>query len=124
MCVKMAAMPSRTAIVTGAARGIGAAIAKRLANDGHRVAILDLRETDTVEAVEAIKRDGGTMIGLGADVSDSTAVNAAVTRIALELGPPTILVNNAGILRDNLLFKMTDDDWDAVMRVHLRGRFS
>lgn len=119
----MAPMSSRTAIVTGAARGIGAAIAKRLAEDGHRVAILDLREADTTEAVDAIASDGGTAIGVGADVSDSAAVDAAVTRVALELGPPTILVNNAGILRDNLLFKMTDDDWDAVMRVHLRGAF-
>ena len=123
MCAKMVAMHSRTAIVTGAARGIGAAIAKRLASDGHRVAILDLREADTVDAVEAITSDGGTAIGIGADVADSAAVDAAVTRVTLELGPPTILVNNAGILRDNLLFKMTDDDWDAVMRVHLRGAF-
>lgn len=119
----MAAMHSRTAIVTGGARGIGAAIAKRLASDGHRVAVLDLREADTMDAVDAITQAGGTAIGVGADVSDSAAVDAAMTQIALELGAPTILVNNAGILRDNLLFKMTDDDWDAVMGVHLRGAF-
>lgn len=113
----------RTAIVTGGARGIGAAIAQRLAADGRRVAVIDLHEADTASAVEAIQASGGEAIGIGADVSDSGAVKAAVERVAEELGAPTILVNNAGILRDNLLFKMSDDDWDAVMNVHLRGAF-
>lgn len=118
-----APLDQRTAVVTGAARGIGAAIAARLAADGHRVAVLDLREEDTAATVEAINNSGGKAVGVGADVSDADAVAAAVGRIAAELGPPTILVNNAGILRDNLLFKMTDTDWDAVMGVHLRGAF-
>jgi 3-oxoacyl-[acyl-carrier protein] reductase len=113
----------RTAIVTGAARGIGAAIAARLAADGHRVAVVDLREGDTVSTVEEIRAAGGEAVGIGADVVDSSAVEAAVERVVAELGPPTILVNNAGILRDNLLFKMTDDDWDSVIGVHLRGAF-
>ncbi|MDK1359462.1 3-oxoacyl-ACP reductase FabG [Arthrobacter sp. zg-Y1219] len=113
----------RTAVVTGAGRGIGAAIASRLAADGHRVAVLDLREEDTAGTVEAINNSGGKTVGVGADVSDAAAVDSAVARIAEELGAPTILVNNAGILRDNLLFKMTDTDWDAVMSVHLRGAF-
>ena len=113
----------RTAIVTGAGRGIGAAIAKRLAGDGNNVAVIDLREEDTADTVAAIKEAGGDAIGVGADVSSSDAVSAAVERIAKELGEPTILVNNAGILRDNLIFKMTDDDWDAVIGVHLRGMF-
>ncbi|MCC9196064.1 3-oxoacyl-ACP reductase FabG [Arthrobacter sp. zg-Y820] len=113
----------RTAVVTGAGRGIGAAIASRLAADGHRVAVLDLREEDTAGTVEAINNSGGKAVGVGADVSDAAAVDSAVARIAEELGAPTILVNNAGILRDNLLFKMTDTDWDAVMSVHLRGAF-
>jgi 3-oxoacyl-[acyl-carrier protein] reductase len=116
-------MHSRTAIVTGAARGIGAAIAIRLAEDGHGVAVLDLVEADAHATVESIRRRGGTAIGIGADVADSAAVDSVVRRVARELGPPTVLVNNAGILRDNLLFKMTDDDWDAVLRVHLRGAF-
>ena len=113
----------RTAIVTGAGRGIGAAIALRLAKDGNRVGVIDLREDDTKDTVEAIRAAGGEAIGVGADVANTDAVATAVKRIADELGAPTILINNAGILRDNLIFKMTDDDWDAVIGVHLRGAF-
>jgi 3-oxoacyl-[acyl-carrier protein] reductase len=112
-------MSHRTAIVTGGARGIGAAIGTRLAADGYAVGVIDLRESDTAETVETILAAGGQAVGVGADVSDGEAVTNAVTTIAEALGAPTVLVNNAGILRDNLLFKMTDDDWDAVMRVHL-----
>lgn len=113
----------RTAIVTGAARGIGAAVAKRLARDGFAVAVIDLNEANCADTVAAIEAEGGKALAVGADVSDSAQVDAAVTRVAEELGAPTVLVNNAGILRDNLLFKMTDDDWDMVMNVHLRGSF-
>tara|TARA_R110002051_G_scaffold325483_2_gene428144 strand:+ start:2540 stop:3295 length:756 start_codon:yes stop_codon:yes gene_type:complete len=113
----------RTAIVTGAARGIGAAIAVRLAAEGHRVAVLDIDESSGSATVESIRAAGGSAIAVGADVGDAAAVEQAVARIADELGAPTILVNNAGILRDNLLFKMSESDWDAVMTVHLRGSF-
>jgi 3-oxoacyl-[acyl-carrier protein] reductase len=114
---------TRTAIVTGAGRGIGAAIALRLAKDGNRVGVIDLREDDTQNTVEAIRAAGGEAVGVGADVANNEAVAIAVKRIADELGAPTILINNAGILRDNLIFKMTEDDWDAVIGVHLRGAF-
>lgn len=114
---------ARTAIVTGAARGIGAATAKRLAADGHKVAVFDLKEEETRDTVEAIKAAGGEAIGIGADVSDEEQVQAAVKKTADELGPPTVLVNNAGIILDNLLFKMPLHDFQKVLAVHLEGNF-
>ncbi|TKJ24816.1 3-oxoacyl-ACP reductase FabG [Blastococcus sp. CCUG 61487] len=114
---------ARVAIVTGGARGIGAATAKRLAEDGFAVAVLDLDESSAQGTVDAIQAAGGKGLAVGADVSDSEQVQAAVDRIAAELGPPVVLVNNAGVLRDNMLFKMSDSDWDIVMNVHLRGAF-
>jgi 3-oxoacyl-[acyl-carrier protein] reductase len=116
-------MPQRIAIVTGAARGIGAGTAKRLAADGMAVGVLDLRAADAARTVGEIEEMGGKAIALGADVADAEQVQAAVDQVAAELGEPTVLVNNAGVTRDNLLFKMSDDDWDTVMNVHLRGAF-
>ena len=114
---------SRTAIVTGAARGIGAAVARKLAEDGMAVAVLDLDESACAPVVEQISAAGGRAIAVGANVADETEVGAAVDRVADELGAPTVLVNNAGIIRDNMLHKMSVDDWDSVMGVHLRGAF-
>ena len=115
--------PTRTAIVTGGARGIGAAIAKRLASDGLQVAVLDLDEAGAKATAAAITEAGGKAIGIGANVTDEEAVRAAVEQVASELGAPTVVINNAGVTRDNLIFKMSADDWDTVMNVHLRGSF-
>jgi 3-oxoacyl-[acyl-carrier protein] reductase len=113
----------RTAIVTGSARGIGAAVAKRLSRDGFAVAILDLDENACKSVVDEITALGGSALPVGVDVADEESVEHAVAHVAEALGAPTVLVNNAGITRDNLLFKMTANDWDAVMNVHLRGSF-
>ena len=113
----------RTVIVTGAARGIGSSVARRLSREGHAIAIIDLDADACQSIVDEIVAEGGTAQGFAADVSDEVSVENAVDAIALTMGPPLVLVNNAGILRDNLLFKMTVDDWDAVMGVHLRGAF-
>lgn len=119
----MSTTDQRVAIVTGAARGIGAGTAVRLAAEGRAVAVLDLDEAACAQTVEKITAAGGRAVAVGCDVSDSEQAKAAVGRVADELGPPTVLVNNAGVLRDNLLFKMSDDDWDTVLNVHLRGAF-
>jgi 3-oxoacyl-[acyl-carrier protein] reductase len=118
----MGRFDGRVAIVTGAARGIGAGIAKRFAEEGAAVAVLDLDEEQAVAAAKAL---GGTApaIGVGCNVSDAASVEAAVARVLEELGGVHILVNNAGITRDNLIFKMTEQDWDSVIGVHQRGSF-
>jgi 3-oxoacyl-[acyl-carrier protein] reductase len=121
----MGRFEGRVAVVTGAARGIGLGIARRFADEGASVAVLDLDEGQAAEAAAGLvdAHDGQRHIGIGCDVSDSGSAQAAVDRVATDLGALHILVNNAGVTRDNLLFKMTDDDWDTVIAVHLRGAF-
>jgi 3-oxoacyl-[acyl-carrier protein] reductase len=113
----------RVAIVTGAARGIGAALAHRLAADGLSVGVVDLDEQGSRRTAKEIIENGGRAIPIGADVADERAARDAVQQTAAELGPVTVLINSAGIIRDNLIFKMSTSDWDSVIDVHLRGAF-
>ncbi len=117
----MSRFAGRVAVVTGSARGIGAATAKRFADEGARVAVLDLNEEAAAETAAGLGAEQA--IGVACDVADAASVEAAVARVVGELGGVSILVNNAGVTRDNLLFKMSEDDWDVVMNVHLRGSF-
>ena len=113
----------RVAIVTGGARGIGAAIARRLAEDGHDVAVFDLDRADCAATVTAVEAAGRRALAVAADVADEGAVRAGVAEVAGVLGPPTVLVNNAGVLRDRTLAKTSLDDWNLVLNVNLRSVF-
>ena len=120
----MGRFDGRAAVITGAARGIGFGTAIRFAEEGASVAVLDLDEAAASDAAARLPVTGGAKaIGVGANVSDSASVDGAVEQVVAELGGIHILVNNAGVTRDNLLFKMTEDDWDLVMDVHLKGAF-
>jgi 2-hydroxycyclohexanecarboxyl-CoA dehydrogenase len=116
-------MSYKVALVTGAAAGIGAACAKRLAKDGIAIGVLDLDEARCAETVEAIKSAGGKAIALGADVSQRAPVKAAVEKLRDALGPITILVNNAGVTDFTPFEELTEERWDFIYAVNVRGPF-
>lgn len=113
----------RVAIVTGAASGIGLAIATRFAADGHRVAILDRNAEAADAAAAGIEGEGGTAVGVAADVTDRGAVDAAVAAVIGRLGRPTILVNNAGLDCFQPFLAVTIETWERVLAVNLTGTF-
>jgi 3-oxoacyl-[acyl-carrier protein] reductase len=113
----------RVALVTGGTRGIGHAIARRLLEGGHRV-VLTGRDAATAEKVAAGLDSGGRCRGVGLDVADFAGVQEVVGQVARDAGGIDILVNNAGITRDDVLLRMKEEDWDAVLSTNLKGSFA
>jgi 3-oxoacyl-[acyl-carrier protein] reductase len=123
MTDKTASLEGRVALVTGGARGIGRAIALRLAADGAKVAIVDLADSGAETAREVEQVSGRATTFVKADISKESEAKAAVAAVEASLGPVDILVNNAGITRDGLMLVMDESDWDAVLTVNLKGAF-
>lgn len=119
----MSKLSGKTAVVTGAARGIGAEIAKKLAAEGADVAVVDLKAEWCEETVKAIEEKGVKALALGVNVAVSAEVDACIKEVVAKLGKVDIMVNNAGITKDGLLMRMSDDDWDQVIDVNLKGTF-
>lgn len=119
----MGAFDGKVAVVTGAARGIGRVIAEELGREGADLAVCDLREDWLADTAAAIEGTGRKALRVGVDVSNSEAVASAVSRIMSEMGKIDILVNNAGITKDTFLARMSEEDWDAVISVNLKGTF-
>ncbi len=116
----MAGTEGRVAIVTGAAQGIGAATAERLSRDGFKVVVFDLDQGAAQQVVDALPGEG---LAAAVNVTDRGQVEAGVQQAAEHFGSVDVLVNNAGVTRDALLYKMTDEDWDLVIATHLTGAF-
>ena len=113
----------RTALVTGGSRGIGREIAERFASEGANVAIIDVNEEALTAAKNELEAKGYSVYAKVASVTEREGVEEALAEVHAQFGSIDILVNNAGVIRDNMLFKMTDEDWMTVMDVHLKGAF-
>ena len=118
----MSELTGQVALVTGGSRGIGLAIARELAEAGARVAVVARNGERAAEAAAGLPGDGHA--GFACDVADADAVKETVAAIEADLGSVSILVNNAGITRDNILLRLGDDDWDQVLDVNLKGAFN
>lgn len=116
-------LADKVAIVTGSGQGIGRAEARLLATKGASVGIWDWNLELAEETADLIIAEGGNAKAYQVDVTDALMVETTMKRVQSDFGPVAILVNNAGITRDNLLYKMSEDDWDAVMNIHLKGAF-
>ena len=120
----MGMLNDRVAIVTGGARGIGAKIAERFADEGARVVIVDIDQVSAEEQAKTISQKGGEAAAYVVNVSNTEAVKDLVSEVVKRFGRVDILVNNAGITRDGLLMTMTERDWDAVIAVNLKSVFN
>lgn len=121
----MELLKDKTAVITGAARGIGFAIAEEFVSEGADVAIFDVSFPDNFESTaDTLKSKGRKVISKKVDITNTNGTQQAIDEVAAELGKIDILVNNAGITRDRLLVRMTEEDWDAVIAVNLKGAFN
>jgi 3-oxoacyl-[acyl-carrier protein] reductase len=118
-------LSGKVALITGSARGIGKAIALELANHGAKIVINDILPKDEIDkTLEEIRKSGDQTIGIRADITIFKEVESMVKEIINKFGKIDILVNNAGIIRDSLLIRMKEEDWDAVININLKGTFN
>ncbi|SMO35131.1 3-oxoacyl-[acyl-carrier-protein] reductase [Melghirimyces algeriensis] len=120
---EMGRLAHRVAMITGAGRGIGKEVARRMGHEGARIVMLDMDEEALYHSAKELESEGIPILFATMDVTDPNQVESTVEETVEHFGRLDILVNNAGVIRDNLLYKMSDEDWETVMDVHLKGSF-